>query len=138
MIARVTIRCDYCDGPIVPVENSPGYATRLTDGLTSFACYACCAWLAVIDMRAGIDPGLYASERRPCEQWTVSIWPCTLTMRVVRTTTARHNLAGKTTTLHFIGPDGQLWTGTEYHGPASGNLLRKVHRLKGSKVRWTT
>ena len=120
--AALASTCDLCTAPIVPTANTPGYAT--VDGAKR-ACFKCCAWLAIIAMQVGTDPGLYAMPDD-----TVRIWCGTLKLRILSRKEGRHNIAGRKTTYHFEGPDGSTWTGTEYHGPTSGNLLRSVRRLR--------
>ncbi len=119
-----TATCDFCDGAIVPTESTPGYAQH--EG-GKRACFACCAWLDIIRMREGKPIALYVDGP------LVSNWTGTLIMMVLSRKDGRHNMAGKRSTYRFRGPDGSVWSGVEYHGPCSGNLLRSVRRLASKK-----
>lgn len=127
------MNCHYCMQKIesrvgrgdVGMIRPTGYAK---DGNGQYVCYSCAAWLDVIAMRDGKDPGLYLS--RDANGVRVKNWPGTLDMPVTNLRRGLHNMTGTKSTVHFIGPNGSVWTGTEYDGPASGNLLRGVRPLK--------
>ncbi len=116
--------CDYCDGPIVPTATTPGYGQQ--EG-GKRACFACCGWLDIMRMREGKALCLYVDAGGT----TISNWPGTLRLSVLGRKTGHHNMTGRRTTHYFRGPDASRWSGVEYHGDASGSLLRQVRRLKG-------
>ncbi len=118
----MTERCFYCMQPFAPYGPLMKYAL---DEHRNKVCYDCCAWLDVIAMMQGKPIALYHDDNG-----NISNWPGTLLMAKRAKRDGRHNMAGKRTTYYFSGPLGTLWSGVEYHGICSGNLLRQVRRLK--------
>lgn len=86
-------------------------------------CYSCCAWLDCIELMNGNPVALYES------QGSITNWPGSLSLHVTGKRTGKHNMTGTRTTYYFVGPCGSSWSGVEYHGVCSGNLLRQVRRL---------
>lgn len=115
--------CFYC---LMGLTEENGTAARDRDG--HHVCFACCAWLDVIRMMKGESDALYFDANRG----TVTNWPGTLALHVTGKRVGRHNMAGKRTTVYFNGPCGTSWSGVQYEGPCSGNLLRQVRRLGGA------
>lgn len=141
--------CDFCDTLLAPTPTTgpSGYGWY---GENKAACYACCAWLAVFDMK-DCKPGDCSQEafyftREPAHDdalgfgvdalGRVTIWPGTLEMRVYGLGTRQRVPFDRSPRaycqrVYFSGPDDSRWSGTIYETTLGGDLLRNVRRLKG-------
>ena len=128
---ETTFTCAVCAQPKpVQREGGTGYG-RDAEGRT--VCYACCGELdrkAVRDAKPGAFGAVafYATD----DGRKVANWPGSLTAHARATPWIRGGAFGGIRQRRvYWRSEGRRMSGTEYGGPASGNLLRGVRVLKG-------
>ncbi len=127
---ETTFTCADC-AQTMPVqrEGGTGYATT-RDGAK--VCYACCGEMdrkAVRDAKPGAFGAVafYATD----DGRKVSNWPGSLATRADATNWQRGGaFYGVKERRVYWRAEGRRMSGTEYAGPCSGNLLRRVRILK--------
>lgn len=130
-------KCDFCDKPLAPKTHTHGGTGYGWIGESKAACYSCCGWLDALDMaKAEIGDHAQSAFYYSPHNQTVSNWPGTLVMKVtslgkshrVRFCMGRQSYKHQ---VYFRGPNGTSWSGTLYHTPSAGDLLRNVRRIRG-------
>ena len=108
---QTTLECGH-----VPSEHSEMTTGYGVDAEGNRHCYACCAELDRANMLGTGRATLYLTTKAESASYgsaKVTNWPGSLEFSG-RYSVGRHNIARKRYDVVFIGPDGAIWTGTQY------------------------